>query len=234
MITSNEKADETILTRTYPVEDLLTARTYPAGEGKQGSKYDDTYEPLVKAIMRTIKPDSWAESGGSGDIAAVGASKSLVISQTYDVHEKVLELLRSLRAARAAVPRIDVKITGPRQMTVGQDAEFKIRVTNAGAAPAKDITVVAIHSPEVVFQSATDGFMKYENGDVAWIVNTWPVGKAVNYTLKCRAMEAAPDATQRVTVTPGNAQSTSVDTQVRIVSPRTDEPEAAPPDPFAP
>jgi hypothetical protein len=100
LITSHEKADEMIFTRTYPVEDLLTPPTFQPGEGKQGSKYDDAYEPLVKVIMRTIKPESWEQNGGPGDIAAIAAAKSLVISQTYEVHEKVLNLLRSLRAAR--------------------------------------------------------------------------------------------------------------------------------------
>jgi hypothetical protein len=83
--TSKEEAATWLITRTYPIGDLL--------EGKD-------YSNLIDAIENSVDSKSWDEYGGAGSISEVNGSKSLVISQTRDVHDKVLTLLRSLRAAR--------------------------------------------------------------------------------------------------------------------------------------
>ncbi len=84
-ITTKEEAASWLITRTYPIADLL--------EGKD-------YDNLIEAITNSVESKSWDEYGGPGSISEVTGSKSLVISQTRDVHDKVLTLLRSLRAAR--------------------------------------------------------------------------------------------------------------------------------------
>jgi hypothetical protein len=88
LITSKERADETTLIRTYPVDDFLGSAS--GGEG----------EKFLEIITTTVDPDSWKPAGGPGTISVSPAAKSLVISQPYARHEKVLELLRALRAAR--------------------------------------------------------------------------------------------------------------------------------------
>jgi hypothetical protein len=42
-------------------------------------------------------------TGGPGTVVAVENSQSLVIAQTRDVHDKIQDLLRSLRIARKIV-----------------------------------------------------------------------------------------------------------------------------------
>jgi hypothetical protein len=84
-LTTKEEAATWLITRTYPIGDLL--------EGKD-------YDNLIEAITNSVDSKSWDEYGGAGSISEVSGSKSLVISQTRDVHDKVLTLLRSLRAAR--------------------------------------------------------------------------------------------------------------------------------------
>ncbi len=86
-ITSKEVADAELVTRTYPVADLTP-----------GDKYDS----LINAITTTVLPQSWDEVGGPGSLSPFKAAKSLVISQTQDAQNEVLQLLRSLRAARKA------------------------------------------------------------------------------------------------------------------------------------
>ena len=88
-ITSKTKAGEKLLTRTYPVRDLC-------------SEAND-FENLTRAIQKTVANDTWSDVGGQGSIVAVQASGSLVISQTSDVHAKILQLLRSLREAKQKV-----------------------------------------------------------------------------------------------------------------------------------
>ena len=58
------------------------------------------YTSLMNAISTTIEPDSWEELSGPGSMIPVHVSGSLVVRQTWNVHRKVLQLLRDLRAAR--------------------------------------------------------------------------------------------------------------------------------------
>ncbi len=85
LITSAEKASCMLVTRTYPVGDLVA---------------DGDHADLTDALTGTIKPQTWEEEGGSGRVVPVKSSKSLVISQTQELHDEVLQLLRSLRTAR--------------------------------------------------------------------------------------------------------------------------------------
>jgi hypothetical protein len=87
LVTTEEVADAELVTRTYPVADLTPG---------------DNYESLIEAITKTVVPPSWDEVGGPGSVTHVKAAKSLVISQTQDRQDEILQLLRSLRAARKA------------------------------------------------------------------------------------------------------------------------------------
>lgn len=88
LITSQTEAEETLITRTYPVGDLVDGR-------ETGG-----YAPLISLITNVIEPDTWEETegGAPGKIMPAVCAKSLVISQKREVHDQVLELLRSLRA----------------------------------------------------------------------------------------------------------------------------------------
>jgi hypothetical protein len=85
LITTREKASTLLVTRTYPVGDLVE---------------NDKYADLINALTDTVKPLTWEEGGGEGHVAPVKTSKSLAILQTQEAHGEVLQLLRSLRAAR--------------------------------------------------------------------------------------------------------------------------------------
>ncbi len=86
-ITTKQVVDAALATRTYPVADLTP-----------GDKYDS----LIDAITTNVAPTTWSEVGGPGSLSPVKAARSLVVSQTQDVQDQVLQLLRSLRAARKA------------------------------------------------------------------------------------------------------------------------------------
>jgi len=59
-----------------------------------------SYSALMNAISTTVQPDSWEELSGPGSMIPVFVSGSLVVRQTWNVHRKVLQLLRDLREAR--------------------------------------------------------------------------------------------------------------------------------------
>ena len=87
LITSSDKSEAELITRTYPVADLIG---------------NNDYDSLVEAITSSVRTGSWEEVGGPATIVPVPNAKSLVISQSRREHGEVLELLRSLRAARRA------------------------------------------------------------------------------------------------------------------------------------
>jgi len=60
------------------------------------------YDALIEVITTTVKPQTWDEVGGAGSVSPMSSAKSIVISQTREVHDEVLELLRALRAAKHA------------------------------------------------------------------------------------------------------------------------------------
>ncbi|MBI1899961.1 MAG: STN domain-containing protein [Planctomycetia bacterium] len=90
IITSKTVSSEKLLTRVYPVGDLL-------GED------DDDYETLSNAIQMTVAPQSWDERA-PGSIMEFEPTKCLVFSNTHNVHEQVADLLTTLRKSRALVP----------------------------------------------------------------------------------------------------------------------------------
>lgn len=90
LITLNNEADAWLVTRTYPVGDLVAA-----------AQDEASFKSLLEAITTTVGPGFWDDAGGPGNAKIVAPVKSLVISQSYGTHEKILDLLRSLRAAKA-------------------------------------------------------------------------------------------------------------------------------------
>ena len=95
LITTKAVAKGELVTRTYPVGDLVAAAGGPG---------DGSFKELLEAITTTIAPSTWKEDGGPGSAKIVAPAKSIVIFQSYGAHEKILDLLRSLRAAKAKQP----------------------------------------------------------------------------------------------------------------------------------
>jgi hypothetical protein len=87
LITTQDAADQELITRTYPVGDLAE---------QHGA------DILTEAVTATVAPESWKAAGGLGSIVYVPKAKSFVIAQTHDAHDELLGLLRALRSARDA------------------------------------------------------------------------------------------------------------------------------------
>jgi hypothetical protein len=100
-ITSEEKADEILTTKVYPVSDLLGAR--------------HNFGPLMNMMKCTVQPDSWDDNGGPGSIQSFGPAQALVISQKRDVHEEIDELFVRLRRVLDVYPQT-LDVHPPRKM----------------------------------------------------------------------------------------------------------------------
>lgn len=71
-------------------------------EPKESNRFAPDFDSLKQVVIRTVKPQTWDEVGGPGSIEQLEVAKSVVVSQTREVHDEILELLRALRAAKAA------------------------------------------------------------------------------------------------------------------------------------
>jgi hypothetical protein len=99
LITTPQQAEKRLTTKVYPVADLVGCR-----DGK-GEPWDD-YDTLVDVITGTIQPTTWDQVGGSGSIsgAGLGSARVLIVSQSQDVHQQIIDLLEQIRAVAAKNP----------------------------------------------------------------------------------------------------------------------------------
>lgn len=104
-ITTPEECEQNLITRAYPILDMVDVA--PAAFGlpldEESPGYD--YDSLIKLTTTAIAPDTWDEVGGPGSLAVMNAHGFFVISQTYQVHKQIEELYTKLRRAVAAKPR---------------------------------------------------------------------------------------------------------------------------------
>ncbi|MCE9528584.1 MAG: hypothetical protein K8R36_21275, partial [Planctomycetales bacterium] len=145
-ITTPEDAGSQLLTRIYPVLDLVSRRTpvYDTGAvvtsrtagGRMGVA---DYKSLMNVITSTIDPDSWDDIGGPGSIAEFDNAGILIISQTREVHQKIGPLLNSLRRVKGlqGLPTIALpaRTSSPILSTHGSEPS----VTNAAITAALSI-----------------------------------------------------------------------------------------------
>ncbi len=87
LITTPEVAQKQLSTKVYPVADLI----------------DGNGDALIHLITSSVKPSSWDDVGGPGNITgcSFGGADTVVISQTYHIHREIVELLAKLRKVAA-------------------------------------------------------------------------------------------------------------------------------------
>ena len=66
--------------------------------------WGENFKTLIEAIVSTIAPTTWDEVGGPSSIVPLTQTRSLIVSQTDEVHEQIFGLLTGLRQARDAQP----------------------------------------------------------------------------------------------------------------------------------
>ena len=125
VITTPGESEQKLLTRIYPVRDLIwqgldiqdeklreDIQVRPDLPQSSGMIYHESqmaaietesetiprlYSSITKAITSTVEADSWEELGGPGVIATFPKSDCLVISQTREIHEKIAAVLEQIR-----------------------------------------------------------------------------------------------------------------------------------------
>ena len=67
------------------------------------------FDSIIDLIIATIQPTTWDEVGGTGSIQPFETNLSLVVSQTQDAHEEIVDLLKQLRRLQDLQVTIEVR-----------------------------------------------------------------------------------------------------------------------------
>jgi general secretion pathway protein D len=67
-------------------------------------------EALIRLITHTVAPESWSDAGGKGTIQYYPLGLALVVNQTQDVHEQIIDLLQALRRLQEVEIAIEVRV----------------------------------------------------------------------------------------------------------------------------
>jgi general secretion pathway protein D len=133
-----------------PSSGARATRPIGFGPGGMGGGPQADFDSLIELITTTIEPDTWDEVGGDGSIAPFETNLSLVISQTQEVHEKIVDLLRQLRRLQDLQVTIEVRfitLTDNFFERVGVDFDFDID-DNTGLS-VTDVTMMDDDGPSV-------------------------------------------------------------------------------------
>lgn len=142
-VTSKVRTLGTLVTKTYPVADLIVAMPEnrgplnlngewkPAADVKAApplaaAKKQQSANALIKLLTETMEPDSWSEVGGEGSIQFHEGTLSLVIRQRAAVHEAIGELLQQLRRLQDLQVSVEMRLMSVSETVakqVGKDTE---------------------------------------------------------------------------------------------------------------
>ncbi len=87
------------------------------------------FDSLINLITGTVKPQTWDSVGGPGSIEPFETNFSIVVSQTQDVHEEIVDLLEQLRRMQDLQVTIEVRfitLTDNFFERIGVNFDFKI------------------------------------------------------------------------------------------------------------
>ncbi len=109
------------------------------GPGGAGNGTNADFDTLIDLITQTVSPTTWDHNGGKGNIAASPTNLSLVVSQTQEVHEEIVDLLEQLRRMQDLQVTIEVRfitLTDNFFERIGVDFDFNIaqNIANPQAA----------------------------------------------------------------------------------------------------
>jgi len=103
------------------------------GPGGLGGGVQPDFDSLIKLITSTVKPQSWSDVGGPGSIEPFPVNLSIVVSQTQEVHEEIVDLLEQLRRLQDLQVTIEVRFITLMDNffeRIGVDFDFDINDNN--------------------------------------------------------------------------------------------------------
>ena len=104
------ESDEFLVTRLYPVKDLVLIRN-------ADGQIEADFQPLADLITTSIVEKSWLDNGGNGTVITYQFQDRclLVVTQTQEVHERTAALLDALRRCAGPAATIGKELRLPRR-----------------------------------------------------------------------------------------------------------------------
>ena len=115
--------------------------TIPFGASSGGGAQAD-FASLINLIQQTVAPTTWNTVGGQGAIQPFDTNLSLVVSQTQEVHEEIVDLLDQLRRLQDLQVTIEVRFISLNDTffeRIGVDFDFNIQ---SGVSEPLNMTAV--------------------------------------------------------------------------------------------
>jgi general secretion pathway protein D len=133
------------------------------GPGGMGGGAQADFDSLIELITTTVKPQTWDEVGGPGSISEFRNNLSLVISQTQEVHEEIVDLLGQLRRNQDLQVTIEVRfITLNDNFFERIGVDFQFNITNE--APNDPRALSPSNKKEIVgLEPAAGGAASFPN-----------------------------------------------------------------------
>ena len=127
----------------------LNGQPSSTGPGGLGGGAQADFDSLIDLITSTIDPTTWESVGGTGSIAKFETNLSLVVSQTQEVHEKIVDLLEQLRRMQDLQVTIEVRFITLNDSffeRIGVDFDFTLQqnTQNPSAAGFGPVTISAV------------------------------------------------------------------------------------------
>lgn len=140
------------------------------GGGQLGGITEADFTPLIELIQSTIQSDSWEDSGtGEGTIQAYPANLSLVVNNTQEVQDQIVDLLKKLRELNDVQIVIEVRfitLTDDFFERVGIDFDFSLNDN----APANVSGFEDSQSESIVVgRQPTEAFLPTTNLDLQFL-----------------------------------------------------------------
>lgn len=113
----------------------------PFGAPQRGGAQAD-FSSLINLIQETVAPTTWNTVGGQGAIQPFDTNLSLVVSQTQEVHEEIVDLLDQLRRLQDLQVTIEVRFISLNDTffeRIGVDFDFNIQ---SGVSQPLNMTAV--------------------------------------------------------------------------------------------
>jgi hypothetical protein len=165
LITTKDKANTTLRTRVYPVNDLLKVSP---NEDPSSDEVIVGISSLLEMIKNTIAAQTWAQVGGPGSIEAFDKDGyMLIVSQTDEVHDEISDLLKNLRTMHKQ--QLD---TAAREQAAPKTPEtvvlkvYDLRVTapNAPAMTPQEVMEVVKSLTDAKSWSTSDAYIRGATG----------------------------------------------------------------------
>lgn len=129
-----------------------------AGPGGLGGAVQPDFDSLIELITGTIQPNTWDGVGGPGSVKEFETNLSLVISQTQDVHEEIVDLLEQLRRLQDLQVTIEVRfirLADDFFERIGVDFDFNIE-----SSPINPATGLPYTQQELTDRVENNAFQK--------------------------------------------------------------------------